>query len=212
MKKILSMLFLAYAVSPLFAFAQNAGEIKGDLYLGLKNSEVLFLQQKLLEFGHFPSSIEPTGYFGNATKKAVIGFQKSKGVRPTGYVGPLTRKALMILIADQSILAKCLPADIKISDVVEAKMLSFNSDTGAYEIEKTLVSHKLKELGAKCSLGKLMGSSGKEVSFYRLTGCWGAPPPDYEEIMQKQREEISKLREKYDVIEITCNPSGIPIP
>ena len=31
------------------------------------------------------------------------------------------------------------------------------------------------------------------------------------ELLEKQREEINKLKQEYTVIEMTCNPSGTPI-
>jgi hypothetical protein len=36
----------------------------------------------------------------------------------------------------------------------------------------------------------------------------GNPPADYQEILQRQREELEKLKKQYTVIEMTCNPEG----
>lgn len=74
--------------------AKISGSIQHNLYMGLQNSEVIVLQQKLQELGFFPSTLQPTGYFGIVTKKAVQSFQKTNGVSATGYVGSLTRSAL----------------------------------------------------------------------------------------------------------------------
>lgn len=103
-------------------------------------------------------------------------------------------------------ISKCLPADIKLDDIVSA---------GGYpgEIKKVTVKQKLNELKATCSNeNKLVDATGKQITFYHLTGCWGNAPIGYQEILQKQQEEINKLKEQYTVIEMTCNPSGIPIP
>ncbi len=93
--------------------------------------------------------------------------------------------------------SQCLPVDIKTSNVVRVGVT---------------VEQELKKLGALCLNGKLVDSLKKEIYFYHLTGCWGNPPYNYNEILQNQQEEISKLKEEYTVVEMTCNPSGAPIP
>lgn len=62
------------------------------LEIGVTNSEVKELQKLLATLGYFKE--EPTGYFGNITKAAVIAFQKAEGIEPLGFVGPATRAAL----------------------------------------------------------------------------------------------------------------------
>jgi len=191
----------------------STGSITHNLYLGLKNSEVMLLQQKLQELGYFSAMVQPTGYFGMITKKAVQDFQKANGVITTGYVGSLTRQALAKYISSQFTLSKCMPADTKLSDVVDAKFISYNSQTNVYDVQKTTVEQKLNELKATCNNeSKLVDATGKQITFYRLTGCWGNPPYNYLEIVQKERDAINKFKEQYTVIEMTCNSSGIPIP
>jgi hypothetical protein len=70
------------------------------------------------------------------------------------------------------------------------------------------VKLRLDKLDARCRAGKLVDGKNREIRFYQLQGCWGNPPPDYQEILIKQREELEELKRKYTVIEITCNPSG----
>ena len=96
-------------------------------------------------------------------------------------------------------LATCLPADIKLSDVVSI-------DPGGEQ--KVTAVQKLQELGARCINGKLVDAAGKEIYFYRLIGCWGNPPADYQELLQKQEAEIERLSRQYTVIQMTCNPEG----
>ena len=111
----------------------------------------------------------------------------------------------------QASLAKCLPSDIKPSDVVEATSDRYASGQ-ASGVHKITVEDKLNELKATCSDdNKLVDGNGKQIMFYHLTGCWGNPPADYQEILQKQRDELQKLKQQYTVIEMTCNPSGMPI-
>ena len=110
--------------------------------------------------------------------------------------------------ASPSSLAKCLPSDIKLSDVVEVSRARDANGRPAGSSPIT-VAQKLHELGATCnSANKLVDGTGKEIVFYHLTGCWGNPPADYQEILQKQREEIARLKQQKTVIEMTCNPSG----
>jgi hypothetical protein len=54
-------------------------------------------------------------------------------------------------------------------------------------------------------------AKGKQIHFYRLTGCWGNPPENYQEILDNQQQELARLRRCYRVIEISCNPSGVMI-
>lgn len=99
-------------------------------------------------------------------------------------------------------LAECLPNSIKLTDIAERS-----------SERKLTVEQRLDELKAVCNdQGDLIANSGKEVYFYKLTGCWGNAPSNYREILQRQQEEIQKLSQSYAVIEMTCNPSGIPIP
>jgi len=111
----------------------------------------------------------------------------------------------------QSSLAKCLPADIKLSDVVDATSTGYANGIPV-GLHKVTVEQTLNELKATCnSDNKLVDGNGKQIIFYHLTGCWGNPPYNYQDILQKQRDEIDKLKQRYIVIEMTCNPSGIPL-
>lgn len=76
------------------ATAPSNVQFKNILKLGSVGDEVKQLQEKLKELGffNFPTA---TGYFGTATREAVIKFQKAKGLAPfPGLVGPGTRAAL----------------------------------------------------------------------------------------------------------------------
>ena len=111
----------------------------------------------------------------------------------------------------QSSLAACLPPDIKLSDIVEATSAGV-ANGQPVGLHKVTVEQRLGELKATCSSdNKLVDGSGKQIVFYRLTGCWGNPPAGAQEILRKQREELDKLKQQYTVIEMTCNPSGTPI-
>jgi hypothetical protein len=125
--------------------------------------------------------------------------------------GPLTGQASTNNGVSQPSLAACLPADIKLSDVVDATSSGYANGQPA-GLHKITVEQTLHELKATCnSDNKLVDGNGKQIVFYHLTGCWGNPPSDYQDILRKQREDINKLKEQYTVIEMTCNPSGVPI-
>ena len=104
-----------------------------------------------------------------------------------------------------------LPAGIKLSDVVEATSAGI-ANGQPVGLHKVTVEQRLSELKATCSSdNKMVDGSGKQIVFYRLTGCWGNPPASAQEILRKQGEEIARLKQQYTVIEMTCNPSGTPI-
>jgi hypothetical protein len=104
----------------------------------------------------------------------------------------------------------CLAKDVKTTDVVSARPVSLNGDEAV--VKKTTVKQTLKALKARCSKNRLVDGKGKQIKFYRLIGCWGNPPAGYGEILANQQKEIAELKKKYTVIEMTCNPGGVPIP
>lgn len=106
-------------------------------------------------------------------------------------------------------LEACLPSQIKLTDIVSAEIIE--STAAGNLIKKVTVKEILTALKARCRKGKLVDGSGREIYFYRLTGCWGNAPADYEDILERQRKEIERLKKRYTVVEMTCNPSGILI-
>lgn len=126
----------------------------------------------------------------------------------------MSRSALFIctflLIVGSQKRLNCLPAGVKATDVVSADLA--NTEKGGIAVKKVTVKQKLNELKARCRGSKLVDGAGREIRFYRLTGCWGSPPADYPEILERQRKEIEELKKHYTLVEMTCNPSGMPIP
>ena len=126
--------------------------------------------------------------------------------------GSVTPQALTKEGAPPLPLAKCLPLGIKLSDVVEATNAGHanGQPVGSHKIT---VEQKLNDLKATCnSEYKLVDGNGRQIVFYHLIGCWGNPPPDYQELLQKQQREIERLKQQHTVIAMTCNPSGVHIP
>jgi hypothetical protein len=106
-------------------------------------------------------------------------------------------------------LGVCLPSDIKLTDTVSAQII--RSDASGNVIKRLNVKESLSALKARCRRGRLVDGRGREIYFYRLTGCWGNPPANYLEILEHQRNELSNLKKRYTVVEMSCNTSGLEI-
>jgi len=101
---------------------------------------------------------------------------------------------------------RCLPEGIKAGTVVSAQPV--HPGVGDGPIHKVMVRDRLIALKARCRKGRLVDRFGKEIYFYRLKGCWGNPPANYQEVLERQRGEIARLKKRYTVVELTCNPDG----
>ena len=93
----------------------------------------------------------------------------------------------------------CLPEGYRSTDVVSYRHKSKGGE-GNLTIEDKLV-----ELKAHCREGKLVDGKGREIRFFRIA-CFGNPPSDYEELRQKELEELEKLQKQYCVIVMECDP------
>lgn len=70
-------------------------KFNNDLKVGMKNNDVLQLQNCLRYDGEFPKDPNlSTGYFGGVTLDAVKKFQAKYGIDTTGFVGAITRAKL----------------------------------------------------------------------------------------------------------------------
>src|SRR5262245_61781233 len=100
----------------------------------------------------------------------------------------------------------CLPYGVSPDYVVTTKVL--RSASAEREVKKITVEQTLTGMKARCKNGKLADAKGKPIHFYRLQGCWGNPPENYQEILKEQQRELESLKQRYTVIEMTCNPEG----
>jgi len=190
---------------------------------GSSGSDVKTMQAILIKDGDYPGGLV-SGFFGKITKQAVIRFQEKYAdeiLRPNGLehgngvVGPSTRAKLNSLFDSQQSLtsgsADCLPAGIKLDDVVDARLAN-HGQTAGITVQRTTVAQKLAALNASCSSdNKLVDGNGREIYLYHLTGCWGNPPYNFQDILKKQNDELKSLKQHYTIIEMTCNPSGAMI-
>lgn len=99
----------------------------------------------------------------------------------------------------------CLPAEINLDTVVS--VIRQTTDLRG-KVKRETVKQRLVKLNAGCKAGKLIDGKNREIRFYQLQGCWGNPPPEYQEILSRQQTELRELKNKFTVIEITCNSSG----
>ncbi|PKH10449.1 cell wall hydrolase [Planomicrobium sp. MB-3u-38] len=107
MKFVKAFLFTAM-VFAFLSFSQT--ETKAhflDLHTGMAGEEVTALQRDLQKLGYF--HVAPTGYFGEITKNALIGYQTDFGVPATGYYGPLTQSRM----AETEIMARVVHGEAR---------------------------------------------------------------------------------------------------
>jgi len=93
----------------------------------------------------------------------------------------------------------CLPGDFKLTDIISYRQKRKESD--GY----VTIKDKLIQIKAQCKKGKLLDSQGREIRFFKFS-CFGNPPSDYEEIIEKEREEFDKLQKRYTVLVLECDP------
>ena len=99
----------------------------------------------------------------------------------------------------------CMPEGIELNEVVSGPANNSSQEKG----EKLTIQRALQQAKARCRRGKLVDGAGKEIYFFRLIGCWGNPPEDYEDQLKRQAEKLEELKKKYRVIEISCNPNPL---
>lgn len=95
----------------------------------------------------------------------------------------------------------CLPAGISSETIV---LVQPSKSTSRITTKRTTVKERLIQLRARCKGGKLRDRAGREIYFYTLIGCWGNPPANYLEILQRQEREIQRLKKRYTLIQIPC--------
>ncbi len=109
MKKrmILFATFALMTSAPIQApvFADTTSTYSTVLYQGMSGDQVTTLQQNLQTLGFFTYPTI-TGYFGSATKTAVMSFQQAYGLKADGIVGQMTKKEI-----DHAMLKKKLIED-----------------------------------------------------------------------------------------------------
>ncbi len=85
-------------------------QIINTLQTGSENQEVFILQSLLSRGGYLHAA--PNGYFGPATRSALIRFQLENGIAPTGMVGPMTRNAINERLCDNDVRGDSLSYDM----------------------------------------------------------------------------------------------------
>src|SRR5258705_5201527 len=80
----------------------------------------------------------------------------------------------------------CMPPGIQATDVVSSQAAKPGG-----KVVTVSVAQKLKALRARCRKGKLVDARGTEIRFYQLIGCWGNPPDDYQEQLERHSKELA---------------------
>ena len=113
--------------------------ITKTLKVGSKNSEVKALQQALAQDKTIYPEGLATGYYGPATRNAIIRFQKKYGIEPVGYVGPQTRKKLNEIYGQA-----------QTSQTSSASSVTIQGTTKAQQIQQiqTLINQLLEQIKA----------------------------------------------------------------
>lgn len=92
------------------------------------------LQQKLKDLGYYTGVVD--GSFGDYTLKAVIAYQKAKGLVQDGIVGPVTAKSMGILCSGAKAAPVVTTSDIQ-KKIIAGTGKSFTTFTQFYEIVRT---------------------------------------------------------------------------
>ena len=95
----------------------------------------------------------------------------------------------------------CLPEGVALNEIVSAPQSKLATGNIG---KKVTIKETLVRLKAHCKKGNLVDGAGREIHFHRLIGCWGNPPEDYQEQLERQRKELEQLKKKYTVVEIPC--------
>ena len=93
----------------------------------------------------------------------------------------------------------CLPETFDLDETIAYRTMPSGKEMAMK------LKDKLVELKATCRDGKLVDHQKREIKLFRLA-CFGNPPADYDEIQQRQQQELSQLKKQYTVIIIECNP------
>ncbi|WP_424101942.1 peptidoglycan-binding domain-containing protein [Moorena producens] len=103
---------------------------------GSRGSAVTKLQQQLADLGYFNAN--PTGYFGLATEKSVIRFQRYYGLRADGVVGSQTRTALSNALFTQPESFGVLPGEmpVPLADNSREEPIAFGTPIRSSELRR----------------------------------------------------------------------------
>lgn len=146
-KNIITSLFIviSFIFSTSSTSALTCTVLTKSLSKGFENNEVLDLQQFLADGGYL--TVQPNGYFGENTKKAVILFQKRQKINMTGTVGPLTRAKIheMSCTVVSTLPNKKASSSVMVSD--EGKALAVTKEIPAVTaVQEVLAATVVQEI------------------------------------------------------------------
>ena len=116
---LLTALFaLAIALSFSVLFPARAAVV---LEVGSRGANVTKVQQRLIQFGYLKGVAD--GRYGEATRDAVILFQKRNGLTVDGRVGPATAAALGVSLSSQASAAVSATASVSSDQYLLARLV-----------------------------------------------------------------------------------------
>jgi hypothetical protein len=92
----------------------------------------------------------------------------------------------------------CLPEGFQLGDKIS------EGDVASLANHSSTLEAYLVKLRARCKRGKLFDAKGKEIRLFRYS-CFGNRPENYKEIVQKESEELARLKRRYRVLTIACD-------
>jgi hypothetical protein len=101
---------------------------------------------------------------------------------------------------------KCLPTGIQANSIVSAEIVNGT-------VKQTTVQQTLTRMSARCQGNQLVDGKGRKVAFFKFSTCGGAAPtPQMIRERQQEQANLMNLKKRFQVIEMTCNPGGYPLP
>ena len=89
-----------------------------------------------------------TGYYGPATRRAIIRFQKKYGIEPVGFVGPLTKKKLNEIYGTKTVQTSSAAAASSVQSSAQPSTTTSASKTKQVQDIQTLINQLLEQVKA----------------------------------------------------------------
>ncbi len=142
-----------------------------NLSVGAMGADVRALQQILIDRGFLLGVALPTGYFGPATRAALVKLQMANGIAPaSGYAGPITRTFLNALGAVPPVASSTSAATTSTTQLLATSSVSSTPSIATQPIDIT----KKSIVGLWCyfnvATGSLLSMYGSDPLVFQSTG------------------------------------------
>lgn len=197
---------MKYAATVALLFLFSAGTISAmetqmmdkNFGIGARGEHVSALQETLVAQGFLPAT-SPRGYFGPATKRAVMQYQKKHGLKQTGFVGPTTRAKW-----------KMMRNEMKGDGMMKKDGMMDKKDTMMKgEMKKDAMMKAKGSYGTYAQEKLAWAKDGKVILFFHASWCpscktadtaiQSSPIPDGVYILKTDYDANTSLKQKYGV-------------